>query len=86
VKYAGVEDLYVSGGSQGQGNIKLANAAYSWVRNIESDFREKESVAPHGSFRCIVRDSYIHSTQTPQPGGGGYGVYFLGAKREVSRL
>jgi hypothetical protein len=76
VKYAGVEDLYLSGGSRGQGNISLQNAAYSWIKNIESDRQDGASVSIDGSFRSIVRDSYIHSTQTPYPGGGGYGVSF----------
>jgi len=76
VKLAGVEDLYVSGGSGGQGNIQLHNAAYSWIKNVESDFQDGESVGINASFRCIVRDSYIHSTQTPSPGGGGYGFSF----------
>ena len=76
VKFAGVEDLYVYGGSNGQGNIQLENAAYSWIKNVESDFQDGESVGINASFRCIVRDSYIHSTQTPSPGGGGYGFSF----------
>jgi hypothetical protein len=76
VTYAGVEDLYVYGGSGGQGNIVLANAAYSWIRNVDSDFQDGASIAIAGSFRCVVRDSYVHSTQTPAPGGGGYGFSF----------
>jgi len=76
VKYAGVEDLYLSGGSGGQGNITLSNAAYSWIKNIESDFQDGPSVAIDASFRSTVRDSYIHSTQQPYPGGGGYGISF----------
>jgi hypothetical protein len=72
-KYAGVEDLYLYGGSQGQGNIWLQGAAYSWIKNIESDYQEGASVALDSSFRCVLRDSYIHSTQDPNPGGGGYG-------------
>jgi hypothetical protein len=76
VKYAGVEDLYVSGGSGGQGNVWLSNAAYSWIKNVESDFQDGPSIAIDASFRCIVRDSYVHSTQTPAPGGGGYGFSF----------
>ena len=76
VKYAGVEDLYLSGGGGGQGNISLANAAYSWIKNIESDFQDGASVGIDASFRCIIRDSYVHSTQTPFPGGGGYGISF----------
>ena len=76
VENAGVEDLYLYGGSQGQGNIVLSNAAYSWIKNIESDFQDGPSVALDASFRSIVRDSYIHSTQNPTPGGGGYGISF----------
>jgi hypothetical protein len=76
VKFAGVEDLYVYGGSNGQGNIQMENAAYSWIKNVESDFQDGESVGINASFRCIIRDSYIHSTQTPSPGGGGYGFSF----------
>jgi len=76
VKYAGVEDLYVYGGSGGQGNIWFSNAAYSWIKNVESDYQNGPSIAIHASFRCVVRDSYIHSTQSPAPGGGGYGFSF----------
>ena len=76
VRNAGVEDLYVYGGSGGQGNISLSNAAYSWIKNVESDFQDGVSVEIIASFRCVVRDSYIHSTQQPFPGGGGYGLGF----------
>jgi len=76
VKHGGVEDLYVYGGSGGQGNVWLENAAYSWIKNVESDFQDGPSIAIDASFRCIVRDSYVHSTQTPSPGGGGYGFSF----------
>src|SRR5262245_5485079 len=45
VKYAGVEDLYVAGGSTGgQGNINMRKAAYSWIKNIESDYHNGHSV------------------------------------------
>jgi hypothetical protein len=76
VKYAGVEDVCLYGGSGGQGNIWLSNAAYSWIKNIESDFTDGASVSIDRSFRCVLRDSYVHSTQTPFPGGGGYGISF----------
>jgi hypothetical protein len=75
VKYAGVEDLYLSGGSTGgQGNINMRKAAFSWIKNIESDFHRGHSVALYTSFRCVVRDSYIHSAQESVPGGGAYGL------------
>jgi hypothetical protein len=72
VKFAGVEDLYVSGGGNGQ--LTLSNTAYSWFKNIESDAHIGIAVQVSGSFRSVVRDSYIHSTRQPSPGGGGYGL------------
>lgn len=74
VKYAGVEDLYVTGG--GNGNITMANTAYSWIRNVESDNHEGSAIGIDACFRSVVRDSYIHSTANPTPGGGGYGISF----------
>src|SRR5439155_1691124 len=76
VRSAGVEDLYLSGGRGGQGNIQVENCAYCWVKNIESDFQDGAAVSLDGTFRSVLRDSYIHSTQTPNPGGGGYGISF----------
>ncbi|MFL5311241.1 MAG: InlB B-repeat-containing protein [Myxococcales bacterium] len=76
VKFAGVEDLYVFGGQGGQGNIQVENCAYCWVKNVESDFQDGAAVSLDASFRSVLRDSYIHSTRTPSPGGGGYGISF----------
>ncbi len=76
VTYAGVEDLYVAGGEGGDvgGNIHFYGSAYSWVKNVESDLSLGTSVNLDNSFRCVIRDSYIHSTRDPNPGGNGYGV------------
>lgn len=74
VKFAGVEDLALSGGSQGQGNIEFSNAAYSWIKNVDSSLSDGPSVSIYASFRCELRDSKVHTTQTPRPGGGGYGL------------
>ena len=71
-KNAGVEDLYVSGtGKAGQGNIWL-HAAYSWVRNVESELSDGSSISLNGAYRCVVRDSKFFNSATPEPGGGGY--------------
>ena len=75
VKYAGVENLHVSGGDKnGQGNIRLSHAAYSWIKGVESSHQLGSSIRISLSFRCVVRDSYIHTTRNPSPGGGGYGL------------
>lgn len=76
VRYAGVEDLYVCGGEGGDGggNIHLFATAYSWVRGVESAGSLGGSVVLDGTFRSVLRDSYLHSTRNPSPGGDGYGI------------
>ncbi len=78
---SGLEDLYVAGlpapgSNTQQGNISLKLAKYSWVKNVESDRSNGESIGIDESFRCVVRDSYLHSTINPNPGGAGYGLEF----------
>jgi hypothetical protein len=81
VSYAGLEDVYVAGapapgGSSQYNNIVLTLAKYSWVKNVESDQSNGYSVGIDSAFRCVVRDSYLHSTINPTPGGAGYGLEF----------
>jgi hypothetical protein len=72
VSHAGVEDLHLSGG--GNGNIKMEVAAYSWIKGIESTDHTGTSVGLFRTFRSIIRDSYIHTARAPVPGGGAYGI------------
>jgi hypothetical protein len=67
---AGVEDLYVRGGQDD--NITLRFAVDSWVKNVESDWSVGDSVALDTCLRCVLRDSYVHDTPNPYPGGAGY--------------
>jgi hypothetical protein len=69
-RYAGVEDLYLRGGQDD--NITVRFAMDSWVRNVESDWSMGDSVALDSCFRCVLRDSYVHDTPAPYPGGNGY--------------
>jgi hypothetical protein len=79
VRYAGVEDLRVTGGRDGM--ILMLNAAYSWIRNVESDGSAatgRGQVGHHvrleSCYRCVVRDSYIHDASDVAQGGGAYGI------------
>ena len=67
---SGVEDLYVRGGQDD--NITVRFAMYSWVKNVESDSSRGDSVSLDSCFRCVIRDSYVHDTPDPYPGGAGY--------------
>jgi hypothetical protein len=70
----GIEDLYIYGGmgGDGHGNISLSLCAYCWVKNIESHWSVGTSVGFYATFRSVLRDSYIHETPEPNPGGSGY--------------
>ncbi len=71
---AGVEDLYVYGGmgGDGNGNIPVALCAYCWVKNVQSAWSVGTSIGFYATFRSVLRDSYIHETPDPNPGGAGY--------------
>jgi hypothetical protein len=82
--WVGIESLFVTGGDGGDngGNVVFGTASYSWAKNIES--------AGHGpnyggalvhflaSFRCELRDSYLHSNLADipniSPGGAFYNI------------
>lgn len=81
IRGAGIEDLTVSGGSNG--NIRFEAAAYSWVKNIENTIWLGEGVSANSSFRVEIRDSYIHDAAWPYPGGGGYAISFASGTSEV---
>src|SRR4051794_22865685 len=72
VKDAGIENLSLKGGSDG--NVRFEDAAYSWMKNCEDVGWLGEGVAIDSSFRVEVRDSYIHDGAWPEPGGGGYAI------------
>jgi hypothetical protein len=81
VKGAGLEDLTVQGG--GDGNVRFEAAAHSWMKNVENTGWLGEGVAINHSFRVEVRDSYIHDAVWPEPGGGGYAISFARGSSEV---
>ncbi len=80
IEWVGVEDLYFEGGSGGDwhGNVALDRCGYCWVSNIESNLSHGTAVGLYSTYRSEIRDSYIHSTADPYPGGGGYllGMHF----------
>jgi hypothetical protein len=70
----GVENLFVWGGEggDGHGNISVNNCAYCWVKNVEASWAVGTDIGFYSTFRSVLRDSYIHETPSPDPGGGGY--------------
>jgi hypothetical protein len=81
VRNAGLEDVKVIGG--GDGAIRFESAAYSWVKGVENTVWLGEGVAINDSFRCELRDSYIHDAAWPSPGGGGYAISLGDGSAEI---
>jgi hypothetical protein len=81
VRDAGVEDMTLTGGSEG--NVSFSSAAYSWARNIECLRYGLPCVDIKHGFRLEIRDSLIHGTIHPYPGGGGYGLSLQQGSSEV---
>jgi len=72
VKNAGIEDLSLQGGRNGM--IRVVHAAYSWIKNIESDTVDGQHLSLGNSYRIVVRDSFFHHAVQYSQGGGSYGV------------
>ncbi len=81
VRQAGIEDLGVSGG--GNGNIRFEAVAYSWMKNVDDTFWSGEGVAISHSFRVEIRDSAIHHSAFSEPGGAGYAISLASGSSEV---
>ncbi len=67
VKWAGIEHLHLQGGTRGSylgqsaGGIDISNAAYCWVKDVQTDAtNDGMHVRLGGTYRCVVRDSYFH--------------------------
>ncbi len=78
---AGVEDLSVVGGDNGQ--IRFLWAAESWAKNIDNTTWHDEGFAVDYSFRVEIRDSYVHDAAWAQPGGAGYAISLANGSSEV---
>jgi hypothetical protein len=81
VRWAGIEHLRLQGGSnpgyngQMAGGIDISNAAYCWVKDVETDGTiGGMHVAMTGTYRCVVRDSFFHHSADYGFGRDCYGI------------
>ncbi|HSI59919.1 MAG TPA: glycosyl hydrolase family 28-related protein [Ideonella sp.] len=69
VKNAGVEDLQAYMNNTGYtANFRMDGAAYSWIKNVESNFTDGDHAQLHWSYRNEIRDSYFHDAYTHSAG------------------
>jgi Cellulase (glycosyl hydrolase family 5) len=83
--WSGLENCFVTQGSGGDGggNVVIGIASYCWVRSVESAGRGYGSAASGGglvhlfsSFRCEVRECYVHSIASEIPNISPGGAYY----------
>ena len=68
-KNAGVEDLQVYMNNSGYtANFQMEGAAYSWVKNVESNYTDGDHAQLLWSYRNEIRDSYFHDAYSHSPG------------------
>jgi fibronectin type 3 domain-containing protein len=74
VRYAGVEDIYAYGASSGDGggNFNISNGMYSWIKHVEAERSGGTGAGFSGSFRSVIRDSYIHTAAKIYPASAEY--------------
>jgi hypothetical protein len=59
-------------GGDGHGNLAMGNCEYCWIKNVEGYWSIGTNIGLYSTYRSVVRDSYMHETPDPNPGGGGY--------------
>jgi len=81
VKNAGVEDVKLQGGDDGQ--LRFQFAAYSWAARVENTGWLGEGFAINAAFRVEVRDSWVHTPVWFEPGGGSYNISLANGSSEI---
>jgi hypothetical protein len=81
VQWAGLESVLLQGGTnpgydgQMAGGIDISNAAYCWVKDVQTDATiGGMHVALRGAYRCVVRDSHFHESANYGFGQDCYGI------------
>jgi len=75
IEHAGVERMHLQREDTGPGQmILIYNTVYVWVREVESESVTYSNILSIGSYKCEIRDNYIHHAQGYGSGGQGYGV------------
>lgn len=67
-RHAGIEDLHLL-----DGGIIVQYAAYSWIKNVETERVNGVHVVLVGAHRFVLRDSYAHHSAKYSYGGTSYG-------------
>ena len=78
---AGIEEMSLQAGNNG--NLWFNAAAYCWAKHIEAFQWGGVNIELINSFRCEVRNSYLHDAIFPRPDGGAYAFGLDFASSEI---
>jgi hypothetical protein len=80
-RWAGIESLRIQGGNnpgyngQMAGGIDISNAAYCWVKDVQTDETiGGMHISMTGTYRCVVQGSYLHHSANYGFGQDCYGI------------
>jgi len=87
VRYTGLENLSVwSAAAVGDAKdmVAMGGAAYSWIKNIETDGSKNTWAGRHihlynAVYRCEVRGTYVHNSSNYNQGSNAYGIIYSGS-------
>ena len=80
VRWAGIEQLEITGGTNPSypgamaGGVDISNAAYSWLKDVQTDTVGGMHVTLSGTYRVVVRDGYFHHSSNYGFGADCYGI------------
>ena len=81
IKWAGIDSIALTGGTnpgydgQMAGGIDISNAAYCWVKDVQTDGTiGGMHVSMKGTYRCVVRDGHFHNSANYGFGADCYGL------------
>jgi MYXO-CTERM domain-containing protein len=76
VKYVGIEQLYLERVTNDSdvGTIQWKNAAYVWMREVESNQTRKAHIGTETVIGCQIENNYFHHAYDYGGGGHGYGT------------
>jgi hypothetical protein len=80
-RWAGIENLKIMGGTNTSylgamaAGIDISNAAYCWVKDVQTGGTiGGVHISLTGTYRCVVRDSYVHHSADYGFGKDCYGI------------
>lgn len=74
IESVGLENFRIEQINSGANTFNFSNAAYCWVRNVESAYTTHAHINITRSLNCEVRDCYFHHSFDYGGGGRGYGI------------